>query len=130
PQVIRNENNPALGSTMCCKNQAYHPWTAGLGPEVLANAPATNPVMAFPLVPQAGEVIFSHPARSHSAPTYMRTTNHISEEPSEPRKNLEMAGSGNRSVEEAACKAGRSCVNRTNARISAMTNRMGKAIPQ
>src|SRR5437660_4499004 len=100
PQVTRNENNPALGSTICCKNVAYHPWTAGLGPEVLANAPATNPAMAFPLVPQAGDFTFSHPASSHSAPTYIRTTNHITEEPSEPRKNFEMVGSGNRTVEE------------------------------
>src|SRR5256886_4378856 len=108
PQVTRKEKNPALGSTMCCKTHAYHPWTAGFAPELLANAPAANPASAFPLVPQAGEIIFSHPARSHSAPTYIRTTNHSTEEPSEPKKNFEIAGSGNGSVEETAFKAGRS----------------------
>src|SRR5947209_11731455 len=109
PHVTRKENNPALGSTKCCKNHAYHPCTAGFAPEVFAKAPALNPARAFPLVPQAGELIFSQPARSHSAPTYIRTTNHRTEEPSEPKKNFETAGSGNCSVEETVCKAGRSC---------------------
>src|SRR6266516_263617 len=111
PQVTRKEKKPALGSTKCCKNDAYHPCTAGLAPEVFAKAPATNPASAFPLVPQAGEVTFSQPARSHWAPTSIRTTNHSAEDPSEPRKNFEIAGSGNRSPEEAVCRAGRSCEN-------------------
>src|SRR5205809_7498577 len=94
PQLTSNENKPALGRTRCCKNHAYHPWTAGWSPEALAKAPAANPERAFPDVPQAGEVIFSHPDSSHSVPTYMRTTNHSTAEPTEARKNLEIEGSG------------------------------------
>src|SRR5690242_9553440 len=108
PQVTMNEKKPALGSTRCCKNQAYHPCTAGCGPPACAKAPATNPVIAFPLVPQAGEVTFSHPASSHWAPTFMRTTNQSTEEPIEDRKNLEIVGSGNGSVEVDVSNARRS----------------------
>src|SRR5260221_3347608 len=116
PQVTKKENTPALGSTICCKNHAYHPCTDGFAPEVFANAPATNPARPFPDVPQAGEITFSHPASSHSAPTYMRTTNHSIEEPSEPKKNFETAGSGNRSVAAAAVKVDSSYANCTNAK--------------
>src|SRR5258708_23597071 len=130
PQVTRNENSPALGSTKFCKNDAYHPCTAGCAPVVWAKAPATKPLRAFPLAPQAGEITLSHPASSHSAPTYMRTTNHIPAEPAEARKNFAIAGSGNCSVEAAATKACRSWEYCTNARISARRNRMGKATPQ
>src|SRR6516225_3781256 len=81
PQVTRNEKNPAFGSTTCCKNQAYQPWTAGFAPLDFATAPLTKPVRAFPLAPQAGEVTFSQPASNHSEPTYMRTTNHTAADP-------------------------------------------------
>ncbi len=69
-------------------NHAYQPWTAGLSPDVLAKAPATNPERALPLAPQAGEVIFSQPASSHSDPTSMRTTNHIAAAPSPGQEKL------------------------------------------
>src|SRR5579864_9683333 len=89
PQVIRNEKKPALGRTRCWRNHAYHPCTDGLAPDALASAPVAKPVRAFPDVPQAGELIFSHPASSHSEPTFMRTTNHTAADPSEARKNFE-----------------------------------------
>ncbi len=59
----------------------------------------------------------------------MRTTNHIEADPSEARKNFEIAGSGNRSVEAVVTKAGRSWKNCINARINARTNSMSKATP-
>jgi hypothetical protein len=90
----------------CCKNHAYHPWTAGFGPEALASAPATKPAIPLPLVPQAGECIFSHLASSHSDPTSMRTTNHMAAEPSDARKNLASAGSGKRSLDTTGVSAG------------------------
>src|SRR5215831_1728680 len=130
PQVTRNEKNPAFGITICCKNHAYQPWTAGLAPELFAKAPVAKPVKASPLVPQAGEIIFSHPARNHSEPTYMRTTNHKGAEPAEATKNFEMAGSGNCSVESTALRADRSWKYCTNAKMSERTNRMSKAMPQ
>src|SRR5579875_1036803 len=125
-----NEKKPTLGSTTCCRNQAYQPCTAGLAPEDLAKAPATNPASALPLVPQTGEVTFSHPARNQDAPTSIRNTNHSSEAPVEPRKNFEIAGSGKRPSAEDGCKAERSCANSTKARINARTNMISKATPQ
>src|SRR5581483_10077544 len=108
PHVTRKEKKPALGSTRCCKNHTYHPCTEGLAPDDFASAPAAKPARAFPLVPQAGEVTFSHPATNHWAPTFMRTTNHSMADASEARKNLESVGSGKRSVEVVARKAERS----------------------
>src|SRR5579859_886801 len=85
PHVTRKEKSPSADRTAFSRNQAYQPWTAGLAPEDFASAPATNPASALPLVPQVGDVTFSHPARAHSAPVAMRTTNQTVAAPVDPR---------------------------------------------
>src|SRR6516162_8067347 len=94
PQVTRKEKRPALGSTKFCRKLAYQPCTDGCAPVDLASAPLMKPVSAVPLVPQVGSVTFSQPAVNHSAPTFMRKTNHIAAAPAVAKKKREMAGSG------------------------------------
>src|SRR5512146_34758 len=85
PHVTRNEKNPAFGSTKSRRKRAYQSCTAGLAPDVLARALLTKPDNAVPLAPQAGLFIFSQPAANHSAPTFMRRTNHSAADPAEAK---------------------------------------------
>src|ERR1700683_2643055 len=129
PNVMTKEKRPVACRTMCWRNHTYQPCTAGLGPEDLANAPLTNPVNAVPLAPQAGEVIFSQPASSQGAPTFMRTTNHTVDAPDEPRKKREIRGSGNSSPAPPR-NGGRATAYLRNATMSATNNRTRSAGPQ
>src|SRR5579883_2100401 len=94
---------PALGRTICCKNQAYHPETS------LFSAPLMNPCMEAPgelvntqdvsFCPKEPKLIetpktFPKPAVNHSYPAYSRRINQNQAVRVSAKMNRATGGSG------------------------------------